>query len=355
MYYKYEITNTILEGIYRFGGLQEKHNLNLIPERYRQWILEIIRNENASAAVSNDKSLTNRWTLHPKQATLNRLLSETEIKHHKNYLNAYDQVDKLFATYGLSEELLLRLIKLIGTDKEQAINLRRGSRTITKFTKESDVEKSMTIGIVSSAETIKTNLIDLENWYKTNKTSVFSLILSATAHLRIAEIHPFEDGNGRVARLAERGILGEQGIDHAYLMLEDHYLRNIEVYYDLIEETIQTGNMTKWLEFYIFGMVLAAKRPIELLKILSGGALDLENDRIVELTEREMDIIELFLRNGQLSGAEIGKLLNITRQTAAKLLKNLTRKEITVKLGQGTSARYKLSVDTPMDVKAINL
>ncbi len=72
---------------------------------------------------------------------------------------------------------------------------------------------------------------------------VYAILKAVVAHLYLVWIHPFGDGNGRTARLAEFQILISSGVpDPAAHLLSNHYNRTRAEYYRQLERSTQRGN-----------------------------------------------------------------------------------------------------------------
>ena len=70
------------------------------------------------------------------------------------------------------------------------------------------------------------------NWFQHIEASeLLPVYKAAIAHYHLAKIHPFADGNGRVARLVESAILKKYGIKYLPEMLSNYYYREIDNYY----------------------------------------------------------------------------------------------------------------------------
>jgi len=79
---------------------------------------------------------------------------------------------------------------------------------------------------------IKNLMETFVNWFKYIEESDFLPVYKAAiAHYHLAKIHPFADGNGRVARLIESAILKKYGIKYLPEMLSNYYYREIDDYY----------------------------------------------------------------------------------------------------------------------------
>lgn len=93
---------------------------------------------------------------------------------------------------------------------------------------------------------------------KSEEEDLNPVIVAGIAHLELAAIHPFTDGNGRTARALATLILYKRGYDFRHLFaLEDYYNKDLQSYY----ASINTGenyenrkaDITTWLEYFIEG------------------------------------------------------------------------------------------------------
>jgi Fic family protein len=89
------------------------------------------------------------------------------------------------------------------------------------------------------------------------KDFMLALLKAVVAHVYIAWIHPFGDGNGRTARLVEFGILTAAGIPSvAAHLLSNHYNATRSRYYRELEHASKSGgDMTRFLSYAIEGLV----------------------------------------------------------------------------------------------------
>lgn len=86
-----------------------------------------------------------------------------------------------------------------------------------------------------------------------------SALKGAMAHLNLTMLHPFSDGNGRVARCLQSAVLADQGIlAPVFSSIEEYTGRNQQEYYDVLAETGGGGwnparDCTRWVRFCIIG------------------------------------------------------------------------------------------------------
>jgi Fic family protein len=80
-------------------------------------------------------------------------------------------------------------------------------------------------------EQVKQEMSDLLDWYREQeRAKEHPLIVAATFHHRFVRIHPFDDGNGRMARLLTNMILMKRGYPVALIRRKnrDEYIRGLE-------------------------------------------------------------------------------------------------------------------------------
>ncbi len=94
--------------------------------------------------------------------------------------------------------------------------------------------------------------------------NVLSIIKAIVAHVYIAWIHPFGDGNGRTARLIELQILLSAGVPVlSCQLLSNHYNLTRSMYYHKLDEASRNGgNLVPFLEYAVQGFVDQLKLQI---------------------------------------------------------------------------------------------
>ena len=116
-------------------------------------------------------------------------------------------------------------------------------------------------------EQVKSAMSDLVDWYREKeREGEHSIIIAATFHYRFVRIHPFDDGNGRMARLLMNMIL----IKHGYTIAMIHQ-DSREEYLRELEQVDRTEDLTQFIDYvancceYSLSLYLKAARgePIE--------------------------------------------------------------------------------------------
>jgi len=83
------------------------------------------------------------------------------------------------------------------------------------------------------------------------------VLVAGIVQHRLVWIHPFVDGNGRSARMFSTLLLHQRGYDFQYLFnLSDYYNRNRDKYYQALRTADETGDYTRWLEYFCGGFSL---------------------------------------------------------------------------------------------------
>ena len=92
---------------------------------------------------------------------------------------------------------------------------------------------------------------NLLSWVKKNEGKVHPLIMAAVFHYEFVFIHPFADGNGRMARLWQTVILYRWRSVFEYIPLESQIERFQDQYYDAIAQCNEVGNSDIFIEFML--------------------------------------------------------------------------------------------------------
>mgnify|MGYP004452210075 FL=1 len=92
---------------------------------------------------------------------------------------------------------------------------------------------------------------ELFDWMKEAKDDVHPLILSSVFHYEFVFIHPFSDGNGRMARLWHTAILSKWNPVFEYIPIESQIEKFQEKYYETISQCHVAGESTIFIEFML--------------------------------------------------------------------------------------------------------
>lgn len=180
---------------------------------------------------------------------------------------------------------------------------------------------------------IENALNDLTKWLLTTKDPI---ILSAGIfHHEFVYLHPFVDGNGRVGRLITALILLLHNYQiNKYFVLDDYYDIDRELYSDSLHSA-DLGDKTTWLEYFTDGVKYSLQSA---LGRIQEGLAKLSLD--IRPSPREQQALEIAKQYKEITSADLGKELKVTRQQAFNLLKALTEKGYVEKKGSTKNSYY---------------
>lgn len=178
-----------------------------------------------------------------------------------------------------------------------------------------------------------------------SEDDIHSVVKAALTHYELVRIHPFLDGNGRVARATATLSLFLDGYDvKRFFSLEEHYDREPVHYYTSLQDVAkQDGNTTVWVEYFAEGLAIELTRIKEKVKSIS---TDLKIKKSLgghqmSLTERQIRIIEYIQENGFLQNKAFFELFPmISEDTVLRELKDLQKKGILKKEGTTKGVKY---------------
>ncbi|MBI2459155.1 MAG: Fic family protein [Parcubacteria group bacterium] len=189
-------------------------------------------------------------------------------------------------------------------------------------------------------------MADFITWLKdSEEKEINPVIVAGIAHLEIAAIHPFNDGNGRTARALATLMLYQRGYDFRRLFaLEDYYNTNRQAYYKAINvgKTYdeRRTDITSWLEYFVKGF----KKEIDEVK---NKILPLANRNIngkiksqIYLTPEQLKIIDFIDQVGRISAKDVENILSSPKRTAQLQLQKLKKIKMIKAVGKGKSTSY---------------
>ena len=343
----YKLTKTTLDQIYAFSQLYER--LYLISKT-SLWLVDarkLATRKSALASVMMNKTRFDQIDYRRVDFDSSMVLNENEFNDFQNYVLALRRVPEIFSREkGFSLEQVELIHNIIKGEEYDAprYQFRQEGRTLSRTITVNDVQKQIEYTVKTQPRKIMEDMIELTNWLNDNDGIENPLLMAAIAHVKLAQVHPYSDGNGRLARILDNGILYRHEFEfYSLISLEEYFLQNIEQYYQLIQLTIDTQDYTRWVEFYTAALLQSLKVKVQLLKKISGKSIDLDRREIIELTNREEEVLSYIVAAGQAGGAEIAREFQVSRQTVAVVLNKLVAKGLLAKLGVGAGTRFTIA------------
>ena len=179
------------------------------------------------------------------------------------------------------------------------------------------------------------------------ESEVDEVVKAAITHLWFVTIHPFDDGNGRIARALTDMMLArsERTSKRFYSMSAVIKLMRSE-YYEVLERTQRgDGDITEWLLWFLRCFDAALDSTEENLSAVLARARYWEHFAKEEINERQRKIINLQFDGffGKLTSSKWAKIAKCSSDTALNDIKDLLGKGMLVKNGEGgRSTNYSL-------------
>jgi Fic family protein len=183
-------------------------------------------------------------------------------------------------------------------------------------------------------------MTELVEWYRTVRDSaeLHPLLVIGIFVVVLLEIHPFQDGNGRLSRVLTTLLLLKAGYAHVpYSSLESIIEQNKQGYYIALRQTQSTirtasPDWQPWLLFFLRSLSSQVKRLEE----------KVANEKLVlaRLPELSVQILELARARGRISNVEATDITGANRNTVKVHLRRLTEMGHLVKHGAGRAVWY---------------
>ena len=194
---------------------------------------------------------------------------------------------------------------------------------------------------------------DLITWINSDGAkNTHPVIKAGIIHYELARIHPFLDGNGRVARAVATLIMFLDGYDiRKFFSFEEYFDENPMNYYltlqavsnQLVLDTHER-DLTPWLEYFTEGVAIELNRVKEKVQRISTDARikDKLGEQVI-LNERQMLIMEYVHRHKVISNKDFRKIFpDFSDDTVLRELKFLRQKGLVKKSGGTKKATYVL-------------
>ena len=163
---------------------------------------------------------------------------------------------------------------------------------------------------------------------------VSSIIRSAVAHFWFVSIHPFEDGNGRLARILSGMILarGEKS-EFRFYNVSSQINKDKNRYYDILERMQHgEGDITEWLVWYMQKLVEALDEAETIVTTILNKSFFWQKASSVPMTERQTQMLNLFLDGyeAKITSKTWATLAKCSKDTAIRDIQDLLDKSVLV-------------------------
>ncbi len=183
-------------------------------------------------------------------------------------------------------------------------------------------------------------------------------IKSAIAHIWFVSIHPYDDGNGRIARAIANYVLSKDlGLSHHYFSLSKEIEENKRDYYEILERSQnlfynRDFDFTQWVEWHIDMVNRAIEYSLKEIEKVVKKAKFWDNARVYPLNERQIKVLNKMLDKGAEDfegGLSTNKYATITKTSIPTAKRDISRllgydliKQIEGSAGRNTSYTIEL-------------
>lgn len=184
-------------------------------------------------------------------------------------------------------------------------------------------------------------------WYNDSSPKTDPVIKSALAHFWFVTIHPFEDGNGRIARaIADMMLARSEKSPQRFYSMSLQIQRERDEYYNILEHC-QKGSLdiTLWIEWFLNCLKRTILDSDEILQTVLTKAQFWAKHTGETFNERQLSIINRLLSGfyGKLTSSKWAKLTKCSQDTALRDINDLLERHILIKNDAGgRSTSYQL-------------
>ena len=202
------------------------------------------KNNRIKSIHSSLKIEANSLSLNQVRDVINGKLVLGEQKEIQEVKNAYDAYEKILELDPYSIDDLKKFHGIMTRYiVEESGDFRRGEEGV--------FNGEQCIFMAPPAQYVPQLMNELFGWMREAQTKVHPLVLSSVFHYEFVFIHPFSDGNGRMARLWHTSILSKWKPIFEYIPIESQVEKFQEDYYDAIARCHVEGESTFFIEFML--------------------------------------------------------------------------------------------------------
>ena len=197
-----------------------------------------------------------------------------------------------------------------------------------------------------AAELLPDEMKKFLHWFNT-ADNIDPVLKAAVAHLWFVTIHPFDDGNGRIARaITDMQLTRADGTTQRFYSMSAQIRKERNAYYDVLEQT-QQGSMdiTDWLEWFLRCISRAIHTSEEQLSVIFKKAGFWKQYSAITFNMRQVLLLNKLLDGfeGKLTSSKWAKIAKCSHDTALRDIQDLLNKKVLVNdVGGGRSTGYLL-------------
>src|SRR5882724_10990549 len=343
---KYNITNKILKYIGLIEACKEViDHAPLLPyyEKAFQTDAMVRSVHHGTHIEGNELNLTQAEKVMMGQDVIARPRDIQEVINYRRVMEYIDESGIKNQESGIKEEFIKHLHAMTVSKilAQERCGVYRQTQVVIKNSLTGEV--SFTPPVALAVPVQIQELIEFINNAKSDE--IHPVLKSGVVHYELVRIHPFVDGNGRVARALSTFMLFREGYDiRKFFSLEEYFDNDAVRYYDSLQSVErEKGDVTVWLEYFTEGLAIELakiKEKIEKISVDSKLKERLGGTPIL-LSNRQLKIIEYIQETGFLQNQAFKTIFPmVSEDTVLNELKGLLKAGIIRKSGSTKGAKY---------------
>ncbi len=190
------------------------------------------------------------------------------------------------------------------------------------------------------------------DWFN-KETEIDEVLKAAIAHFWFIIIHPFDDGNGRIARAISDMLLARsEKSTQRFYSLSNQILSEEKKYYEVLQKVQHSsGDITDWLDWFLNCLFRALENTDETLKCIYKKADFWDKNKETVLNNRQRIMLNKMFDEfeGKLRSSKWAKITKCSTDTALRDIKDLIEKGILRQEDSGgRSTNYELTEEWKM-------
>jgi Fic family protein len=187
------------------------------------------------------------------------------------------------------------------------------------------------------------------DWFEQNE-GIDPVIKAAVAHFWFVTIHPFDDGNGRIARaIADLALARSEKTAQRFYSMSSQIRAERRAYYEVLEQTQKGGvDITRWLTWFLACLDRAFTGAEDIVGKVVRKARFWDGLSGEQLNERQRKVLNRLLDGfeGKLTSSKWAALTKSSQDSAGRDIDDLLSRGILVKNpGGGRSTSYSMAQD----------
>lgn len=185
--------------------------------------------------------------------------------------------------------------------------------------------------VAPSPERVDEEMARFLDWFN-RQENINSVIRSAVAHFWFVSIHPFEDGNGRLARILSDMLLARADkSEFRFYNISSQINKDKNHYYDILERAQHgDGDLTEWIYWYANTLSVAIDEAENTVSTILNKSFFWQMASSVPLNQRQLDMLNLFLDGyeAKITSKNWASLAKCSKDTAIRDIQDLVEKGI---------------------------